>query len=78
MNMDKTSGKNTQLTSPSEQLFEKPFTGFYVILSIEILAGIVTNLLFLLSQIKARNCSHNTYTIMTSLAILDMVTRWYT
>ncbi len=75
--MDQITTTNTvQLTSPTEQLFEKRFTGFYIILSIESLAGVVANLLFFLSQTKARNCSHNTYTIMTSLSILDMITRW--
>ncbi len=45
---------------------------FYAILSIEIVAAVVSNSLFLLSFIKATECSGNMYMTLQSISVVDI------
>ncbi len=72
--MDNTTGENVSLHSHySDQLFQKKSSAFYVILIVEILMGLVGNALFLISLIKAQGASSNTFILMSSLAMADIV-----
>ncbi len=46
---------------------------FYAIWIIEVVSGLILNLLFLLSLIKADGCTANTYVFLASLAVTDML-----
>ncbi len=54
-------------------LFAHRHTSFYIILSFENIIGLVGNSLFLLSFIKAKNCTSNMYAIMKSLSVIDLL-----
>ncbi len=54
-------------------LFAHRHTSFYIIVSFENILGLVGNTFFLLSFIKAKNCTSNMYLIMKSLSVVDLV-----
>ncbi len=54
-------------------LFAQRHTSFYIIVSFENILGLVGNTFFLLSFIKAKNCTSNMYLIMKSLSVVDLV-----
>ena len=56
-----------------EQLFHQKHSVFYILLSVEVLAGFLLNSLFLLSFIKAKECTSNMYIITQSLSIVDIL-----
>ncbi len=72
--MDNTTEGNLSLFSASSDvLFQKKSTAFYVVLIIEISIGLVGNALFLLALKKASGTSSNTYIVMGSLAVADII-----
>ena len=57
----------------NETLFAHRHISFYILLSFENIFSLVANSLFLLSFIKAKNCTSNMYVIMRSLSVVDLV-----
>ncbi len=55
-----------------EILLAQRHSYFYIILCFEIILGFSGNTLFLLSFIKAKNCTSNMYEIMKSLSVVDI------